>query len=80
MDIEALEYSENQQCFHFNIDTTIQKENTNSYVTIAKYISYEKAVEFVHFVEKNIPVEERTPNRIKTNYIIFIQNYSKCQN
>ena len=55
MDIKALEYSEEQQCFHFNRDTDLQHENTNSYVTIAKNISYEQAVAFTNSVKKRSP-------------------------
>ena len=70
MDIQALEYSEDQQCFHFNTDTTKQQENTNRYVTIAKNISYEQAEAFTKSVKTDVP---RTLSSIKADFITFIQ-------
>ena len=68
--IKALEYSEAQQCFHFNTDTAMQHENTNSYRTIAKDISYEQAEAFTNSVKTDIP---RTLSSIKADFITFIQ-------
>lgn len=70
MEIKALEYSEEQQCFHFNRDTALQHENTNSYVTIAKDISYEQAVAFTRLVKTDT---FKTLSSVKADFITFIQ-------
>jgi len=70
MDIKALEYSERDQCFHFNRDTALQQENTNTYVTIATNISYEQAVAFTRLVKKDT---KRTLSSVKADFITFIQ-------
>lgn len=70
MDIKALEYSEEQQCFHFNRDTDLQHENTNSYVTIAKNISYEQAVAFTNSVKTDTL---KTLSSVIADFITFIQ-------
>jgi len=72
MDIKALEYSEKQQCFHFNTDTALQYENTNSYVTITRDISYEMAAEFVSFAKRN---QKATLSSVKADFITFIQKH-----
>ena len=51
MQIEALEYSERDQCFHFNYNTKQSPENTNSYKTIVNNISTEEGRRFVTLVK-----------------------------
>lgn len=72
MEIKALEYSEAQQCFHFNTDTARQHENTNSYRTIAKDVSHDWAVGFTKFVSRTMSMHV-TLAKVKSDYSLFIQ-------
>lgn len=51
-----LEYSEQQQCFHFNYGN--QPENFNTYRTIFKGISHDKASELINRFNKHYPDRE----------------------
>ena len=61
----ALEFSEAQNCFHFNDKSTNRvEENTNGYVTISKYKDakfYLEFIEFCRYVEK----EANRPLRLR---------------
>jgi len=52
------------------MDTVLQHENTNSYVTIAKDISYEQAAEFTRLVKTDT---FKTLSSVKADFITFIQ-------
>ena len=69
MEIKALEYSERDQCFHFNDNPSLQQENTKSYFTIAKDISYEQAVAFTASIQN----KKNTLTSVKADFITFIQ-------
>jgi len=69
MDKIILEYSEVQKCFHFNYGN--QPENFNTYRTILKGISHERASELVSRINKNYEVSDLTFDEVK----LIIESY-----
>jgi hypothetical protein len=61
-----LEFSEAQQCFHFNNGN--HQENTSSYKTIDPCINYDKASAFTRFIWSKY--KKVTLSQIKKEYYI----------
>jgi hypothetical protein len=65
-----LEYSEEQGCFHFNYGK--DKENTNSYQTVAKDVDSEKASLFINKLRRLTRCQPLTFNFVKEEYNKFV--------
>jgi hypothetical protein len=63
MKVVALEYSDEQQCFHYNMDG--RNQNTNGYRTIAYQVDNDRANEFVNYIDTVYPGRELTVGQME---------------
>jgi hypothetical protein len=73
MRVVALEYSSDQQCFHYNMSG--RDQNTNGYRTIAYQIDNDRANEFVNYIDTVYPGRELTIDQMEDEADKFFMNH-----